>query len=242
MREIAARGWLGPAGLATLGALGARNGPHRGGSAVGTGVAVAEDMRRGLSGIAVLATLGGVACEENASPVASASSPVALESVPEKLQPQVNAARAAMKDLGRTLLARLDKALVDKGPRAAIDVCASAAQPLTREVAEKHGIELGRTSHKLRNPKNAPRPWVKPWLQANAGKRVEAVKGAVYDLGNRLGVVEPIGTKGVCVTCHGTSVDPDLERAIRDKYPKDRATGFEIGELRGAFWAEVPKQ
>jgi len=29
---------------------------------------------------------------------------------------------------------------------------------------------------------------------------------------------------------------------ISKKYPGDEATGFKLGELRGAFWVELPPQ
>jgi len=41
-----------------------------------------------------------------------------------------------------------------------------------------------------------------------------------------------------CSTCHGTDIDPALEGAIVEAYPQDIATGFEPGDLRGAFLIE----
>lgn len=36
-----------------------------------------------------------------------------------------------------------------------------------------------------------------------------------------------------CLSCHGT--DPDVATSIAALYPKDKATGFRPGELRGAM-------
>ena len=43
----------------------------------------------------------------------------------------------------------------------------------------------------------------------------------------------PVGE--VCLACHGSSLDPELKATIDGGYPEDRATGFALGELRGAF-------
>ena len=39
----------------------------------------------------------------------------------------------------------------------------------------------------------------------------------------------------VCMACHGANVAPSVKQSILKHYPSDQATGFELGELRGAF-------
>jgi hypothetical protein len=65
----------------------------------------------------------------------------------------------------------------------------------------------------------------------------------VIDLGDRVGVLRPIGTLGMCTTCHGdeAAMGPELRELIAESYPDDEATGFEVGDLRGWLWAEVPR-
>lgn len=53
-------------------------------------------------------------------------------------------------------------------------------------------------------------------------------------------MMKGIETEAVCVTCHGGSVADSVLQAIQAAYPDDRATGFEVGDLRGALWVEVP--
>lgn len=48
----------------------------------------------------------------------------------------------------------------------------------------------------------------------------------------------PLGE--LCANCQGTDIAPDLAAAIRAKYPQDQATGFKVGELRGAFTLSKP--
>jgi len=38
-----------------------------------------------------------------------------------------------------------------------------------------------------------------------------------------------------CLSCHGTGIDPAVTARIAKLYPKDKATGFMPGELRGAM-------
>jgi hypothetical protein len=48
--------------------------------------------------------------------------------------------------------------------------------------------------------------------------------------------MKAIGVEPLCVTCHGAQIAPALQQAIRAKYPKDAATGFNVGDLRGAVY------
>lgn len=50
-----------------------------------------------------------------------------------------------------------------------------------------------------------------------------------------------IETESPCLACHGPAVEASLEKAIRQLYPDDPATGFEPGRLRGLLWVGVPE-
>lgn len=47
--------------------------------------------------------------------------------------------------------------------------------------------------------------------------------------------MKAIPTDKVCLACHGTKVDSTLREAINNKYPQDRAVGFTLEDIRGAF-------
>ncbi len=178
---------------------------------------------------------GALAC----APVA----PRVLEPVPPPLADKVKAAEGAMTTLQQRLFLRLSEELARGGPASAVTVCRDEAQALTAEVAREQGLEVGRTSHKLRNPKNAPRPWVAPYVAAAEGKQAAEVKPVVVDLGDRVGVLKPIPMGALCVQCHGAAdaLSPDVARGLKASYPRDAAVGFAPGDLRGFFWAEVRK-
>lgn len=152
--------------------------------------------------------------------------------------PEAVEAIARLRDgLGRALRQTLGEA----GPAAAIEVCRSDAPRIARDAAAP-GVSVGRTSHRLRNPRNAPEPWMEPLLDELRSIPQAPNAFRTVDLGpGRVGYVEPIYLQPLCATCHGEQVAPDLLEKIRAAYPSDEAVGFRTGELRGLFWAIVDR-
>lgn len=167
-----------------------------------------------------------------------------LDKAPAPMQQEARRALAAFSDLRTTLEGRLQKALTAGGPPAAISVCRLEAPQATAAVGQSAHLEMGRTSMRLRNPQNAPRPWVRPYLARYADTPAKEAPVEVVDLGaGRLGVIAPIGLQPLCTTCHGDpkTMAPELLEALKANYPQDQATGFSPGQLRGVFWAEIAK-
>jgi hypothetical protein len=149
-------------------------------------------------------------------------------------------AAEAVAALRSELLAALTQALA-QGPEAAIDACRVEAPRIAERIAAK-GVAVGRTSHRLRNPKNAPEPWMLPLLDQLRSAPPEPGAWRSVDLVERgSGYVEPIYLQPLCASCHGEAVEPALLEQIRALYPSDQAVGFRVGELRGLFWAVVPR-
>ncbi len=148
-------------------------------------------------------------------------------------------AHEALGPFQRELMGALSKAMADGGPEAAIDVCRTEA-PAIAAAASGADIEIGRTSHRLRNPANAPRPWMEPLLAAYVADPANAKPRAVRLGKDRIGYVEPIRVKGMCLACHGQDVSASILERVRAHYPEDAATGFADGDLRGMFWVELP--
>jgi len=193
-------------------------------------------VHRRLTAVGMLAAAGLVAAALSARALAGApgQSPFPAETA---------RAEQAMNQLQTALLGRLRSAMEAGGPAAAVDVCRTEARTLAEEVALKMGIELGRTSHRVRNPANAPRPWARAIVEGSAGVKAAAEQIRVVDLGDRVGVLRPIGTAEACARCHGAAdeVRRNIGATLAAVYPEDRAVGFAAGDLRGWFWAEVPK-
>jgi hypothetical protein len=181
-----------------------------------------------------------------APPVSSASQPRAMarEEVPTALRPALARGEAAMDALRDRLFARLNALLVEGGPVHAIQVCRSDAPAIAKEIREAHGVQIGRTSHRLRNAANAPPGWARAYVEAAAGRKADDVKLAVFDLGGRVGVLRPLAVMPACTRCHGPveGIDGDVRAELARAYPADRATQFVPGDLRGFVWVEVPKR
>lgn len=125
------------------------------------------------------------------------------------------------------------------GPVEAISVCSMEA-PAIAAVLSVDGAVMGRSSHKLRNPKNAPPRWLAGHLDSFANGEQQGPLVLKLESG-RYGYAEPIATQGMCLICHGESLAPDIATQISAAYPEDRATGFREGDVRGVFWVEFAK-
>lgn len=151
---------------------------------------------------------------------------------------QLVRAKTAQKALGKSLVGTLTKTMSEGGPTAGITVCNQKASGLTKTVATKHNVNIGRTSHKLRNPNNTAPTWMKTIVESKQAKPQIFVGP-----NQQLGWSAPIKLGGVCVTCHGTTeqIPTEVQALLKKHYPKDQAVGFKPDDLRGWFWVEVPR-
>lgn len=180
-----------------------------------------------LNAAVACALVGAGACRQEA-PREAPVSPAAIAR-----------ARALLAPLKVSLRDTLQGAMA-RGPEAAIDACAHAAPGLAAAAA-KDGAVLGRSALRLRNPTNAPRPWLAPLLPGLAAERpLEGASRAVHLPGGRIGYAETIVVQPLCLTCHGEAVPEPVLARLRERYPKDQATGFRAGDFRGVFWVELP--
>jgi hypothetical protein len=146
-------------------------------------------------------------------------------------------AAAVVAPLRRQLLEELGAALA-QGPEHAIEVCRVRAPEIARGLSSE-SAQVGRTSHRLRNPANAPRAWVEPLLAEYVAGQAQNEPRSVWLASGGVGYVEPIFVAPPCLACHGGELAPSVATRIRELYPQDRATGFAPGEFRGLFWVEL---
>ncbi len=129
------------------------------------------------------------------------------------------------------------------GPATAIKVCSGQAPGIAASLSVD-GVRMGRSSHKLRNPANAPPSWLEPIIERWAASEIRAdeetrLDNAVLELEDgRHGYAEPIFMQPVCLTCHGSGLADGIAEQIAALYPEDQATGFSAGGFRGVFWVE----
>ena len=142
-------------------------------------------------------------------------------------------------DLKHTLVSSMKK----DGPAAAIGVCNLQAPEIAAKHAQDSGWTIGRTSTKLRSDANAPDEWEAKVLAIFAQKKAQGgdLKTMQYseiiekDGKKTFRYMKAIGVAKPCLNCHGQNLKPAVTAALKDKYPDDAATGFKLGDLRGAF-------
>ncbi len=158
----------------------------------------------------------------------------------------VRAAKA--RELAHTYSERLRigiiAALKEGGPVGAIGACSTLAPELNTSITESSTFEIARTSTRVRNPDNAPDAWEQTILEQfqnaiSAGgdpKTIETFDVVTTQEGQRLfRYMRPITMREPCLVCHGPNVAQDVKAEIAKYYSDDKAVGFNLGELRGAF-------
>ena len=153
-------------------------------------------------------------------------------------------AKRVMQQFGGALKGELEAAMKDGGPVAAIKVCNEKAPEIASKVSASEGWSVGRSSHKLRNQKNAADPFtagaIEEFLARQAkGETAETLvkAGVVEENGKKVfRIVKAIPTAEVCLNCHGgDNVKPEVVDELTKLYPDDQARGFSVGEMRGVF-------
>lgn len=197
--------------------------------------------------VIALAACGAPAAPPPPAPEPTPALEAAEEQTPTTTAPPIHTqeeaalaeANAAADDLAHTLRARLLAAMSEGGPARAAEVCSTEATALTAEVGARHGATVGRGSLRMRGG-TLPPEWVQRWLEAQGERSVEGVVGLARLEDGRARVLRPIAIEGPCLTCHGSTSLPEVAALLAERYPADRATGYALGDLRGALYAEVP--
>ncbi len=153
--------------------------------------------------------------------------------------------REAVQSLGAGLKGELQKAMKAGGPLAAIEVCQQKALPITQDVsnAQADGWIVRRTSAKLRNPANTP---LTEQEAAHINSADFTADSEILEVVQKDGKPHHLYMKAinvnnpVCLNCHGADIKPELAAKINQLYPMDKATGYQLGDVRGAFVVYAP--
>nr|ACU26400.1 hypothetical protein [uncultured bacterium HF186_25m_30B18]ACU26437.1 hypothetical protein [uncultured bacterium HF186_75m_14K15] len=180
------------------------------------GEALATGVAHGLKGLK-----GAVSERLHASP---------KDNFPERASARVTRFKEALsRELGAAIKA--------EGLAGAIDVCAQRAPALSRELSTET-LSLRRVGTRVRNSEtNTPSEAMRKVLKG-LSKGASVYVGTVDD--TQAAVHGLFIDKPLCLSCHGpqdTLAKPVLE-ALKARYPDDEATGYAMGDLRGAIVVE----
>ena len=175
-------------------------------------------------------------------------SSVALQiSADENYEEALKDARRLADELGDKIRGLLFRELQRGGAVSAVSVCSEVAQEITREFNRHTGHYARRVSMRYRNPRNLPDGYEQRVLshmevenrQKHLAKEyVEVVKEQDVRI---LRYMRPLIAAPVCMNCHGLkeTMTPEVKRMLAERYPEDRATGFQEGDLRGAISVKI---
>jgi len=159
---------------------------------------------------------------------------------------QVEEMRAAAKALVTQLGGKLKAEMAANGPEAAIGVCKKIAPQIAADLSRQTGWNVGRVGTRIRNPESGtPDAWNTKALAIFSERMKQGEKPDAMELAEvfstpsgqtYLRYAKAIAIQPMCVTCHGSPNDiPEGVKArLQSEYPMDKATGYSVGELRGA--------
>lgn len=202
-----------------------------------------------MSTASVLAVVLGAAGLLAACAASTTAAPSAAASAAGEA-PWVAQARKAGQEAPAKLLAVLQDELARGGPEGAVAACRDQAPEIAREVSAQTGWAIRRVSLRNRNPKAVPDAWERAALEdferrAAAGEapgRLERAEVVVEGGAKVERWMRALPTAELCLNCHGTSdrIAPATAARIAALYPQDRATGYRVGEIRGAITLKRP--
>ena len=151
---------------------------------------------------------------------------------------EIQRAQSVLEPFKVELQRALRESLRAGGPENAVEVCRDKAPEIAASLSTD-GVRLGRTSHRLRNPKNVSPRWVEPLLVEFLEKGNDRTFRAVRLSDGAVGYVEPIYVQPMCLACHGREISPAVSEKLEAAYPHDNGRGFAAGDFRGVFWVRL---
>ena len=164
------------------------------------------------------------------------------------LKPYALKSKTVVKEFMTQLKGELKGAMKAGGPVNAINVCNKKAPAIAKALSDKYGWDIARTSLKTRNASNAPDAWETKVLNKFEERKAkgEAVKPMAYfeaveNNGKKsFRFMKAIPTGEICLKCHGENIAPPIKAKLQELYPDDKATGYKLGDVRGAFTITQP--
>jgi hypothetical protein len=149
------------------------------------------------------------------------------------------------------LLSALKKEMAAGGPSGAVGVCSDLAPSIAGRISRENGWRVTRVSARVRNPLlGMPDQWEQKVLldfekRASKGEDIATMSFSevVSEPGGKFfRYMKAVAIKQPCLACHGTKeqIAPSVRAILRERYPHDAATGYKVGDLRGAISIKEP--
>lgn len=177
-----------------------------------------------------------------------AAAPAVAEEDAAKLAEQ---ARAYATQIMQQMRGELTREMEMNGPLRSIVVCKYSSPEVTSGISRRVGARVTRVSLRPRNPAlGSADVWEQRVLleferRVGKGERAEAMEfGEIVaePQGRFFRYLKAIPMAQPCLVCHGPvdSISPAVKSMIAQDYPRDPATGYSIGQVRGGVTVKLP--
>jgi len=168
--------------------------------------------------------------------------PLLIIDAPEPPADPLALGAAALAPFKESLREALTAGMQSGGPMGALGACQAQAPLITAHsqgviVAGEDAMAVGRATTRPRSPSNLASPWQLSIIEHYESIPISEASPVAVPIDDiSWAYAEPIFVSEPCLACHG---EPSAEvlSMIAELYPEDQATGYEIGDLRGIFWA-----
>jgi hypothetical protein len=139
-----------------------------------------------------------------------------------------------------TISGELKRALESGGIDHALRYCNERAYPITDSLALANQVSIRRVSNRNRNPRNKADK-LEEFLIKGFGNDLNVEKELTPRLvlkDDSIIYYQAILTQPLCLTCHGMpekELTIETDALIRSLYPKDKAIGYQVNQVRGLW-------
>lgn len=147
----------------------------------------------------------------------------------DKRYEQIKKGKGLTQKAFKALSSQLKASIRQNGVAQSIHVCSDIAYPLTDSIGKSNEVTLRRVTDRYRNPKNKASEKDLEILQmfkTNTEKVFHYEQNTFY---------KPIKIQPLCLNCHGKNISKQTQSALEEVYPKDKATGYDLNNLRGMW-------
>ncbi len=144
-----------------------------------------------------------------------------------------------------SLLAHVSSAMKQGGSVYAVEFCNLQASSITDSLSNRFNCILSRVSEKNRNPENKLKTETDRQLWTWANRQDDPMKDTLVLVESKAIYYRPIRTgMPACLQCHGPieAIEPETYQKLQTLYPNDKATGYELNELRGLWKIEFEQE
>lgn len=159
--------------------------------------------------------------------------------------------RKVADQLVQQIRGELVKSMEASGPARSMVVCKYNVPEISSAVSRRSGWKVSRVALKPRNPAlGGADAWEQKVLadfeaRSERGERAETLEHAEIVAEGRqqyFRYMKALTVAPLCLACHGPAeqLSPAVRAQLAAEYPHDRATGYRLGQVRGAVTVKRP--